>query len=77
MRDPVRVLLLGTGRMGCAIARLLLERPGLELVGVYARRAERAGRDVGSVLGLDQPILPVPSSNTLTGSRMLRASRRS
>ncbi len=56
MRDPVRVLLLGTGRMGCAIARLLLERPGLELVGVYARRAERAGRDVGSVLGLDQPL---------------------
>ncbi len=56
MRDPVGVLLLGTGRMGSAIARLLLERPGLELVGVYARRAERAGSDVGSVLGLGRSL---------------------
>jgi 4-hydroxy-tetrahydrodipicolinate reductase len=38
-RDPVRVLLMGTGQMGSGIARLLLDKPDLELVGVYARRS--------------------------------------
>jgi 4-hydroxy-tetrahydrodipicolinate reductase len=38
--------------MGSAIARLVLEKEGLELVGVYARRAQRAGLDVGPAIGL-------------------------
>ncbi|MBW2426251.1 MAG: NADP-binding protein [Deltaproteobacteria bacterium] len=37
MRSPVRVLVVGHGRMGSAIARLVHERPGLELVGVCER----------------------------------------
>jgi 4-hydroxy-tetrahydrodipicolinate reductase len=56
MRDPVRVLLIGTGQMGSAIARLVVEKPGLELVGAYARRASRAGTDVGSALGLGREL---------------------
>lgn len=56
MRDPVRVLVLGTGRMGCGIVRLLLEKRGLELVGAYARRAERAGGDLGAAAGLDREL---------------------
>ena len=35
MRSSVRVLVLGLGQMGSAIARLVLERPGLELVGAW------------------------------------------
>jgi len=42
--------------MGCGIARLVLEKPGLELVGVYGRRAARAGTDLGAVLGLERPL---------------------
>lgn len=53
MTDPIRVAVLGTGQMGTGIARLVVQRPGLELVGVCARRPERAGRDLGEVLGLD------------------------
>ena len=47
MRRPLRVLVLGTGQMGSGIIRLVLEKDGLDLVGAYARRPERAGMDVG------------------------------
>ncbi|MCB1985498.1 MAG: NADP-binding protein [Burkholderiales bacterium] len=53
MHDCIRVLVLGTGQMGSGIARLLLEKPGIELAGVYARRKERSGLDLGPLIGLD------------------------
>ena len=60
MRDAIRVLVLGTGRMGSGIARLVYEKPGLELAGAYGRRRERAGMDLGHVIGqghcLDLPL---------------------
>ncbi len=62
MGEPVRVVVLGTGQMGARIARLLCEKAdaGLALAGVFARRAERAGRAVGEALGLaDAPRLSV------------------
>jgi 4-hydroxy-tetrahydrodipicolinate reductase len=52
----VRVVVLGTGQMGSGIVRLLLEKPGLALVGVHARRRERTGRDVGEIVGLGAPL---------------------
>jgi hypothetical protein len=56
MRDTIRVLVLGTGRMGSEIARLVLDKPGLELVGAYGRRHERAGMDLGHAIGLDREL---------------------
>lgn len=56
MRDRIRVLVLGTGQMGSGIIRLVLEKPGLELVGAYGRRAERAGTDIGQAVGLRRPL---------------------
>ena len=53
-RDPVRVLILGTGQMGSGIARLVLEKQGLKLVGAYGRRSERAGSDLGRAIGLER-----------------------
>ena len=64
MREMIRVLVLGTGEMGSGVARLLLRKSGVDLVGVYGRRAERAGVDLGSVLGLNQK-LGIPISNDL------------
>jgi 4-hydroxy-tetrahydrodipicolinate reductase len=52
----VRVVVLGTGQMGSGIVRLLSEKPGLSLAGVYGRRAERTGRDVASAVGLAGPL---------------------
>ena len=59
MRNPIRVLVLGTGHMGAGIARLVLEKAGLELVGAYGRRAHRAGMDIGQAIGLDR-LLGIP-----------------
>jgi hypothetical protein len=56
MRDLIRVLVLGTGQMGSGIARLVLEKRGLDLVGAYGRRKERAGTDLGRAIGLDKEI---------------------
>ena len=63
--DPIRVLVLGTGQMGAGIARLVLTKPGLVLAGAYARRQERAGLDLGPVLGLERE-LGIPISTDLT-----------
>ncbi len=54
--DPVRVLVLGSGQMGSGIARLVLEKQGLELVGVFGKRPERAGMNVGRVIGLEHDL---------------------
>ena len=62
MRDPVKLLVLGTGQMGAGIVRLVGRKRGLALVGVHGRRTERAGLDVGTAIGLDAPLgLPIRS----------------
>ena len=53
MGDVIRVLILGTGQMGSGIARLVLEKQGLQLVGAYGRRKERVGIDLGPAIGLE------------------------
>jgi hypothetical protein len=54
--EPLRVMILGTGQMGCGIARLVLQKKGLALVGAYARRAVRSGRDLGRIAGLERDL---------------------
>ncbi|NQU59111.1 MAG: hypothetical protein HQ513_17915 [Rhodospirillales bacterium] len=56
MRDPIRLLILGTGHMGGGIARLARHKPGLELVGAFARRPTRNGVDLGPAIGLDHDL---------------------
>ncbi|MFC1684989.1 2,4-diaminopentanoate dehydrogenase [Pseudomonadota bacterium] len=65
MRDLIRVLVLGTGQMGSGIARLVLQKPGLELVGAFGRRGHRVDMDLGQVIGLNQN-LGIPLSVDLT-----------
>ena len=54
--DPIRVLLLGIGRMGSGIARLIAEKPGLQLVGAFGRRQQHIGLDLGPIIGLDRDL---------------------
>jgi 4-hydroxy-tetrahydrodipicolinate reductase len=72
MRDPIRVLVLGTGQMGSGITRLVLQKPGLELVGAFGRRAHRVGMDLGQVIGLNQH-LGIPLSVDL--NRLIEETR--
>ena len=48
----VRVLQWGLGAMGAGMARLVLDKPGLSLVGAVDARPDLVGRDLGDVLGL-------------------------
>jgi hypothetical protein len=64
MDDKIKVAVLGTGQMGSGMIKLLLEKEGVDLVGVYGRRAERAGTDVGDAIGLGRAI-GVPLSGDL------------
>ena len=52
----MRVVVLGTGQMGSAIIRNVVEAPELTLVGVVAKRPDRAGHDAGIVAGLGEPL---------------------
>jgi 4-hydroxy-tetrahydrodipicolinate reductase len=54
--EPIRVLVLGLGQMGSGIARLILEKQGLELVGGCGRRVEHAGMDLGRAIGLERDL---------------------
>lgn len=49
----LKVIQWATGSVGRASLECLLEHAGLELVGCYVHSSEKAGQDVGHLLGLD------------------------
>jgi 4-hydroxy-tetrahydrodipicolinate reductase len=62
MTDTIRVVQYGLGPIGCATARLIVEREGLELVGGIDIAPAKAGRDLGTVIGLPHELgIPVDS----------------
>ena len=56
MSDDVRVIQYGLGPIGSAVARHVVERAGLELVGGVDVDPDKVGRDVGWVIGLERPL---------------------
>ncbi len=48
-----RVVQWTTGNVGKSAVKAILANPGLELVGCYAWSADKAGRDVGELAGID------------------------
>ncbi|MGE5541921.1 MAG: 2,4-diaminopentanoate dehydrogenase [Bacillota bacterium] len=50
----VRVILWGLGSMGTGMGRALMDRQGVEIVGAIRGNPEKAGVDLGDVLGLDE-----------------------
>ena len=53
MSDIIRVIQYGLGPIGAATARLIDERGKLELVGAVDIDADKIGKDVGELIGLD------------------------
>lgn len=64
MSNSIRVVQYGLGPIGCAVARHVVERAGLELVGGVDIDPAKLGKDVGEVIGLGRP-LGVPVDETL------------
>jgi hypothetical protein len=56
MSEKIRVIQYGLGPIGSAVARHVVERAGLELVGGVDVDPSKVGQDVGEVIGLDRPL---------------------
>jgi hypothetical protein len=52
MSEKIRVIQYGLGPIGSAVARHVVERPGLELVGGVDVDPAKVGKEVGQVIGL-------------------------
>ncbi len=52
MKKPIRVLQWGLGAMGSGMARLMLKKPGLQIVAAVDGRPDFVGKDLGEVLGV-------------------------
>jgi hypothetical protein len=52
----VRVIQYGLGPIGSAVARHIVERDGLELVGAVDIAPDKVGKDAGEVIGLEKPL---------------------
>jgi hypothetical protein len=48
-----RVICWSTGNVGAHAVRAVVERPDLELVGLYVHSESKAGRDAGELVGID------------------------
>ncbi len=62
MSKPIRVCQWGLGNMGAGMARLMLQKPGLEVVAAIGR-PRHAGKDLGEVLGLDRKLGVIVTDN--------------
>lgn len=56
MVDTLSVIQYGLGPIGSAVARHIVERKGLELVGAVDVDPAKVGRDAGEVMGLGRPL---------------------
>jgi 4-hydroxy-tetrahydrodipicolinate reductase len=51
--ENVKVIVCGLGAMGSGMARMLLQKKGIEIVGAIDSYEGKIGKDLGEVLGLD------------------------
>ena len=56
MSNEIRIIQYGLGPIGSAVARHVVERAGLELVGAIDIDPARLGQDAGQAIGLDHPL---------------------
>jgi 4-hydroxy-tetrahydrodipicolinate reductase len=54
--EEVKVVLYGVGAVGELIARLLLEKQGVKIVGAIDVSEDKVGRDLGIILGLNKKL---------------------
>ncbi|MFQ5811950.1 MAG: dihydrodipicolinate reductase, partial [Anaerolineae bacterium] len=54
--NPIRVVQFGLGPIGQACVKVLLQKPGLELVGGIDIDPQKVGRDIGKICGLNESL---------------------
>jgi 4-hydroxy-tetrahydrodipicolinate reductase len=61
--EKIRVVLYGVGAIGSRIARFLLEKEGVEIVGAVDIAKDKVGKDLGEVLGVGKRLGVVVSND--------------
>ncbi len=61
--EKTRVVLYGIGAIGSRIANFLLEKEGVEIVGVIDIAKDKVGKDLGEVLGIGKQLGVAVSNN--------------
>lgn len=61
--EKIRVVLYGVGAIGSRIAKFLLEKEGMEIVGVIDIAKDKVGKDLGEVLGIGRRLGVVVSND--------------
>jgi hypothetical protein len=56
LMDKIRIVLFGVGAVGAMIAKFLLGKQGLEIVGAVDVAKDKVGKDLGEVLGLGKKL---------------------
>ena len=69
----IRVAQFGLGPIGQACVKVLLQKPGVELVGGIDIDPAKSGRDLGEVCGLKTPLQVVVRSDAATALSEWRA----
>jgi len=64
LRPELKVILYGVGSIGSQIARLLLRKKGLKIVGAIDISSEKIGKDLGRVIGIEKPLGVVVSKDS-------------
>ena len=62
MRKKIRVVQYGVGPIGAGIVRLMREKQALEIIGAIDRDPEKAGRDLGELVGAPDAPWGIPVS---------------
>jgi len=62
----MRVMQIGLGPIGCAVSRLLIQKPGWHIVAAVDADPAKQGRDVGEIVGLEQRLGVTVSSDLAT-----------
>jgi hypothetical protein len=61
--DKVRVILCGIGAVGRRIAKFLVEKEGVEIVGAIDIAEDKIGKDLGEILGIEKKLGVVVSDD--------------
>jgi len=64
MKRKVRVVLYGVGVIGSMIAKFLLEKKGIKIVGAIDVAKDKVGKDLGEIIGVNKHLGITVSDNT-------------
>jgi len=65
----MRVMQIGLGPIGCAVSRLLIQKPGWHIVAAVDADPAKQGRDLGEIAGLEQRLGVTVTSDFATLQR--------